>query len=363
MLHPDEEQKSHGVTSELAYEYHNKPFPGKYEIVPSKEMTTREHLMLGYSPGVIYACKEIMKDPDQAYNLTNKSNTVCVISNGTAVLGLGNLGALAGKPVMEGKAVLMKHFGDVDCVDLNLNTTSVDDLIDSIKLLGSAYGGINLEDIKGPDCFYVEAKLKEIMNIPVFHDDQHGTAIICLAGLINACKIYEKKIEDLHIVVNGAGAAGIACLNLMVLHGVDKSKCYMCDTKGVIYKGRVDGMNEFKEKFAVETTRRTLEEALEGADVFIGVSVKDALKPEFLLKMNKNPIIFAMANPDPEIRPEVAKAIRPDCIIATGRSDYPNQVNNVMCFPFLFRGTLDVRAREINEPMKLAAAYALADLA
>lgn len=254
MLHPDEEQKSHGVTSELAYEYHNKPFPGKYEIVPSKEMTTREHLMLGYSPGVIYACKEIMKDPDQAYNLTNKSNTVCVISNGTAVLGLGNLGALAGKPVMEGKAVLMKHFGDVDCVDLNLNTTSVDDLIDSIKLLGSAYGGINLEDIKGPDCFYVETKLKEIMNIPVFHDDQHGTAIICLAGLINACKIYEKKIEDLHIVVNGAGAAGIACLNLMVLHGVDKSKCYMCDTKGVIYKGRVEGMNEFKEKFAVETT-------------------------------------------------------------------------------------------------------------
>lgn len=306
---------------------------------------------------------EIFKDAEKAYEYTNKGNMVAVISNGTAVLGLGNLGALAGKPVMEGKAVLFNKFAGIQSIDINVDTQDPDTFINCVRYLGPSFGGINLEDIKGPDCFYVEEKLKSLMNIPVFHDDQHGTAIICLAGLINAAEMSGKNFADLKVVVNGAGAAGIACLNLIKAYGANKNNCYMVDTKGVIYAGRKDGMNKWKEEQAVETDKRTLAEALDGADVFIGVSVKGALTKEMLTKMNHHPIIFAMANPDPEILPEEAREARADSIIATGRSDYPNQVNNVLCFPFLFRGTLDVRASEINYAMKMAAAKAIAQLA
>jgi malate dehydrogenase (oxaloacetate-decarboxylating)(NADP+) len=317
---------------------------------------------LAYSPGVAEPCLEIARDPELAYKYTNKGNMVAVISNGTAVLGLGNIGALASKPVMEGKSVLFNKFAGVESIDLCVNAPNKDDFINSVKYLGPSFAGINLEDIKGPDCFYVEEKLKELMDIPIFHDDQHGTAIVCLAGLINACEISGKKFDQIKIVVNGAGAAGIACLNLIISFGAKLENCILCDTQGVCYKGRTRGMNEFKERLAVETDARTFEEACVGADVLIGVSAPHVFE-KVLGSLNKNPIIFAMSNPEPEVRPEIAKKLRPDCIIATGRSDYPNQINNVMCFPFLFRATLDVRAKQINEEMKMAAAIALAELA
>ena len=326
-------------------------------------MNNQRDLSLAYSPGVAAPCLEIFKDEEKAYEYTNKGNIVAVISNGTAVLGLGNLGAIAGKPVMEGKSVLFKKFADVNSIDICVDTADPDTFINCVRYLGPSFGGINLEDIKGPDCFYVEEKLKSLMNIPVFHDDQHGTAIICLAGLINAAEMSGKKFEDLKVVVNGAGAAGIACLNLIKAYGARKENCFMVDTKGIIYQGRKEGMNKWKEEQAVDTEKRTLEEALDGADVFIGVSVKGALTKDMLRKMNRDPIIFAMANPDPEILPEEAREARADAIVATGRSDYPNQVNNVLCFPFLFRGTLDVRASQINYDMKMAAAKAIAKLA
>jgi len=307
-------------------------------------MNNARDLSLAYSPGVAIPCLEIQKNPEKAYDYTNKGNMVAVVSNGTAVLGLGDLGALAGKPVMEGKSVLFNKFAGVQSIDICVDAYDPDVLINCVRYLGPSFGGINLEDIKGPDCFYVEEKLKAMMNIPIFHDDQHGTAIICLAGLINAVELTGKKISDLRVVVNGAGAAGIACLKLIQNYGAKKENCIMVDTKGVIYKGRTDGMSKWKEELAVNTPKRTLLEAVSGSDVFIGVSVKGALTPEMLKNMNKDPIIFAMANPDPEIVPEEARAIRPDAIVATGRSDYPNQINNVLCFPYIFRGALDVRA-------------------
>ena len=343
--------------------YHSTPTPGKYTIKTTKPMNNQKDLSLAYSPGVAVPCIEIAKDKENAYLYTNKGNTVAVITNGTAVLGLGNIGALAGKPVMEGKAVLFNKFAGVESIDLSIDTQNPDEFINCVKLLACTFGGINLEDIKAPECFYIEKKLKELCDIPIFHDDQHGTAIVCLAGLINALKLTDRKVENTKVVLNGAGAAGIACLKLMHSFGIKKEHIIACDTQGVIFKGRAKGMNEWKEEFANDTKARTLEEALVGADVFVGVSVGGALKPEYLMKMAANPIIFAMANPDPEISPPEAKKVRPDCIVATGRSDFPNQINNVMCFPFLFRGTLDTRSPEINEPMKVAAANALAMLA
>jgi len=343
--------------------YHSHPTPGKYTIKTIKPMNNQKDLSLAYSPGVAVPCIEIAKDPELAYKYTNKGNMVAVVSNGTAVLGLGNLGAVASKPVMEGKSVLFNKFAGVESVDICIDAYTPQEVIDCVKFLGPSFGGINLEDFKAPDCFIIEKKLKEIMDIPIFHDDQHGTAIVCLAGLINAVKIADKNIEDVKVVLNGAGAAGMACIRLMNVYGVKKENTIVCDSKGVIYKGRTIGMNEYKEEFAAETDKRTLAEALVGADVFVGVSAAGALKPEYLKTMASTPIIFAMANPEPEIRPDVAKAIRPDAITATGRSDYPNQINNVMCFPFLFRATLDTRSKEINEEMKMAASKALAMLA
>jgi malate dehydrogenase (oxaloacetate-decarboxylating)(NADP+) len=312
--------------------------------MPTKIMKNQRDLSLAYSPGVAVPCLEIQKNPEKAYDYTNKGNMVAVVSNGTAVLGLGDLGALAGKPVMEGKSVLFNKFAGVQSIDLCVDAYDPEVLINCVRYLGPSFGGINLEDIKGPDCFYVEEKLKSIMKIPIFHDDQHGTAIICLAGLINASEMTGKIFKNLKVVVNGAGAAGIACLKLIINYGAKPENCMMVDTKGVIYKGRKDGMNKWKEELAVDTAKRTLAEAVNGSDVFIGVSVKGALSPEMLKNMNRDPIIFAMANPDPEILPEEARAIRPDAIVATGRSDYPNQINNVLCFPYIFRGALDVRA-------------------
>jgi len=312
------------VTEQEAMDYHKFPIPGKFEITPIKPMNNQRDLSLAYSPGVAYPCLAINKDAEKAYEYTNKGNMVAVVSNGTAVLGLGNLGALAGKPVMEGKAVLFNKFAGVQSVDLCIDTIDPDTFINCVRYLSPSFGGINLEDIRGPDCFYVEEKLKELMNIPVFHDDQHGTAIICLAGMINAAEMSGKNFSDLTFVVNGAGAAGIACLNLIKVYGADPNKCYMADTKGVIYKGRTEGMNKYKEEHAIETTKRTLTEAVTGADVFIGVSVKGALTKDMVKLMNKDPIIFAMANPDPEITPEDAREARDDAIIATGRSDYAN---------------------------------------
>lgn len=318
---------------------------------------------MAYTPGVAVPCLEIAKDKENAYLYTNKGNMVAVITNGTAVLGLGDIGALAGKPVMEGKAVLFNKFAGVESIDLSVDTKDPEEFISCVRALSCTFGGINLEDIKAPECFYIEERLKELCDIPVFHDDQHGTAIVCLAGLINACHLTGRKIEDTKLVLNGAGAAGIACLRLMHAYGIKKSNIIACDTNGVVYKGRPKGMNKWKEEFASETSARTLAEALNGADVFVGVSAAGALKAEYLQTMAPSPIIFAMANPMPEILPPEARRIRPDAIIATGRSDFPNQINNVMCFPFLFRGTLDTRTRVINEPMKMAAASALAKLA
>jgi malate dehydrogenase (oxaloacetate-decarboxylating)(NADP+) len=343
--------------------FHSEGRPGKLEIVATKPMATQRDLSLAYSPGVAVPVLAIAADPATAYDYTAKGNLVAVISNGTAILGLGNLGALASKPVMEGKAVLFKRFADVDSIDLEVATEDTDAFINAVALLEPSFGGINLEDIKAPECFIIEAALKERMNIPVMHDDQHGTAIITAAGLINALHLTGRSFKDVKVVVNGAGAAAIACTELIKAMGVPQGNVILCDRKGTIYQGRTEGMDQWKSAHAVVTEARTLEEALVGADVFLGLSAKDALAPHMLEKMAKAPIIFAMANPDPEISPPLAKAVRPDAIIATGRSDYPNQVNNVLGFPFIFRGALDVRATAINEAMKIAAAQAIAALA
>ncbi|MBN1956586.1 MAG: NADP-dependent malic enzyme [Desulfuromonadales bacterium] len=346
-----------------ALDYHSTGRKGKIEVITTKPCSTSRELSLAYSPGVAEPCLEIEKNPNDAYKYTAKGNLVAVVSNGTAVLGLGDIGALAGKPVMEGKGVLFKTFADVDVFDIELNTKDSDELIRTVKLLEPTFGGINLEDIKGPECFYIEEELKKIMEIPVFHDDQHGTAIISAAGMLNALEIIGKDVSKAKMVVNGAGAAGIACANLAITMGIDKNNVILCDTKGVIYKGRTEGMNEYKERLAADTDARTLADAMVGADIFFGVSAKGALTPEMLKSMAKDPIVFAMANPDPEITPPDAKAVRDDVIIGTGRSDYANQVNNVLCFPFLFRGALDTHASAINDEMKLAAVKALAELA
>ena len=350
-------------TREEALAFHLDPTPGKWEVQATVPMTTQRDLSLAYSPGVAVPCEEIAEAPETAYDYTNKGNLVAVISNGTAVLGLGNLGALGSKPVMEGKAVLFKRFADVNSIDIELETEDVDAFCNAVKLMGPTFGGINLEDIKAPECFMIEQRLKEEMDIPVFHDDQHGTAVICAAGLINALRISGKKIEDVKIVLNGAGAAGIACIELLKSMGARHEHCIVCDTKGVIYQGRTEGMNQWKSGHAVATQLRTLENAMVGADVFLGVSAKGAVTPEMVASMADNPVIFAMANPDPEITPEEAHEVRVDAIVATGRSDYPNQVNNVLGFPYLFRGALDIHARAINDEMKIACAHALADLA
>ncbi|ARJ66739.1 malic enzyme [Magnetospirillum sp. ME-1] len=337
--------------------------PGKIEVVPTKPLATQRDLSLAYSPGVAFPCLHIARDPALAYDYTAKGNLVAVISNGTAVLGLGDLGALASKPVMEGKAVLFKRFADVDSIDLEVDTHDVEEFISAVRYLGPSFGGINLEDIKAPECFIIEQRLRELMPIPVFHDDQHGTAIISAAGLINACDLTGRDLAQVKVVVNGAGAAGIACIELAKAMGIRHENVILCDTKGTIWQGRTEGMNQWKSAHAVPTKARTLAEALDGADVFLGLSVKGAVTPEMVASMAAKPIIFAMANPDPEITPEEVKAVRSDAIVATGRSDYPNQINNVLGFPYIFRGALDVRASTINEAMKIAAARAIAALA
>jgi len=346
-----------------ALEYHAKGRPGKVEVISSKECKTEHSLSLAYSPGVAAPCKEIAKDPSKAYDYTSKGNLVAVLTNGTAVLGLGNIGPLAGKPVMEGKGVLFKQFADIDVFDIELNAKTPEEVIASVKALEPTFGGINLEDIAAPECFIIEETLKKELKIPVFHDDQHGTAIISGAALINACLVQKKKLEKVRVVFNGAGAASISCAKIYKSLGVKPQNIIMCDSSGVIYKGRTKGMNKWKDEFAIDTELRTLPEALKGADIFVGLSVANVITPEMLMSMNEKPIIFAMANPDPEILPDIAKAARPDCIVATGRSDFPNQVNNVLGFPYIFRGALDVRATSINEEMKLAAVHAIAELA
>ena len=346
-----------------ALRFHTEGRPGKLEMVPTKPMATQRDLSLAYSPGVAAPCLEIEKDPSKVYDYTTKGNLVAVISNGTAVLGLGNLGPLGAKPVMEGKAVLFKRFADVDSIDLELDTEDVDEFINCVRFLGPSFGGINLEDIKAPECFIIEQRLREIMDIPVFHDDQHGTAIIAAAGLINACHLTGRDLADTRVVVNGAGAAGVACTELMKAMGLSADNVIMCDTRGVIYQGREDGMNQWKSAHAADTDRRTLEEAMDGADAFFGLSVKGAVTPDMVRSMADKPIIFAMANPEPEVTPEEVAEVRSDAIVATGRSDYPNQINNVLGFPYIFRGALDVRATTINDDMKVAAANALAELA
>jgi len=351
------------ITPEEALAYHLEPTPGKFEIVATTPMATQRDLSLAYSPGVAVPVQAIADNPEAAYDYTTKGNMVAVITNGTAILGMGNLGALASKPVMEGKAVLFKRFADVNAIDIELDTEDPEEIIKAVSLMGSAFGGINLEDIKAPECFIIEQRLKEIMDIPVFHDDQHGTAVICAAGLINALELSGKKIDEVRIVLNGAGAAGIACLELLKRMGAKHENCIMCDTKGVIYQGRTEGMNQWKSAHAASTSLRTLGEAMVGADVFIGVSARGAVTQDMVSGMAENPVIFAMANPDPEITPEEAQAVRPDAIVATGRSDYVNQVNNVLGFPYLFRGALDIHARAINDEMKIACAEALARLA
>ena len=343
--------------------FHSTGRPGKIEIIASKPMATQRDLSLAYSPGVAVPVRAIAEDPATAYDYTAKGNLVAVISNGTAILGLGNLGALASKPVMEGKAVLFKRFADVDSIDIELKTEDVDKFIDAVELMEPTFGGINLEDIKAPECFIIEQTLKERMNIPVFHDDQHGTAIIAAAGVINAAMLTGRDLKDMKVVVNGAGAASISCTELIKAIGVSHNNVIMCDSKGVIYQGRTEGMNQWKSAHAVKTDARTLGEAIKGADVFLGLSVAGAVSQDMVKAMAPRPIIFAMANPDPEITPPDVLEVRPDAIVATGRSDYANQVNNVLGFPFIFRGALDVRATTINEPMKVAAAHAIAELA
>jgi malate dehydrogenase (oxaloacetate-decarboxylating)(NADP+) len=350
-------------TDQEALQFHQQGRPGKIEVLPTKPMATQRDLSLAYSPGVAVPVLAIAQDPSRAYDYTAKGNFVAVISNGTAILGLGNLGALASKPVMEGKAVLFKRFADVDSIDLEVSTEDPDEFINCVRFLGQTFGGINLEDIKAPECFLIEQRLRELLDIPVFHDDQHGTAIIAAAGLFNALDLTGRDIASTKLVCNGAGAAGIACLELLRAIGFAPANVTLCDTKGVIYRGRREGMNQWKSAHAVETKARTLAEAIEGADVFFGLSVKGAVTPDMVKSMAAKPIIFAMANPDPEIAPEEVAAVREDAIIATGRSDYPNQINNVLGFPYIFRGALDVRATTINMEMKIAAAKALAELA
>ncbi|HEX8155512.1 MAG TPA: malic enzyme-like NAD(P)-binding protein, partial [Thermoanaerobaculia bacterium] len=346
-----------------ALEYHEGARPGKTEVVPTKPTATQRDLALAYTPGVAVPCLEIARNPGDVYKYTNKGNLVAVISNGTAVLGLGNIGAAAGKPVMEGKAVLFKRFADIDVFDLEIDTRDTEEFIRCVKALEPTFGGINLEDIAAPECFEIEERLKREMNIPVFHDDQHGTAIISAAALRNALEVAGKNIEDIHIVISGAGAAAMACLRLYLKMGLRKENVILTDSKGVIFKGRTVDMTPYKEEFAVETDRRTLADAMRGADVFVGLSVGGIVNADMVRSMGPDPIVFAMANPDPEIGYEEAVGARPDVIMATGRSDYPNQVNNVLGFPFIFRGALDCRATTINDEMKLAASHALAELA
>ncbi len=356
-------KRSLTVTDQEVLLMHASGRPGKIEIRATKPLTTQRDLSLAYSPGVAVPCREIARDPALAYDYTAKGNVVAVITNGSAVLGLGDLGALAAKPVMEGKAVLFKRFADVDGVDLEVSTRDVDEFVNCVRFLGASFGGINLEDIKAPECFMIEERLRAQLDIPVFHDDQHGTAIIAAAGLINALDLTGRELAKARMVVNGAGAAAIACMDLLVRMGLPKENIVLCDSKGVIYRGRGEGMNQWKSTYAADTKLRSLADALEGADVFFGLSVKGAVTSEMVAGMAKRPIVFAMANPDPEIAPEEVRAVRKDAIIATGRSDYPNQINNVLGFPYIFRGALDVRASTINDEMKIAAAYALAKLA
>jgi len=352
------------ITREEALEYHRLDGrPGKISVVPTKPMATQRDLSLAYTPGVAVPVLEIEKEPELGYEYTSKGNLVAVVSNGTAILGLGDRGALASKPVMEGKGVLFKRFADVDVFDIEVNTRDPDELIRVVAAISPTFGGINLEDIKAPECFYIEETLKQMLDIPVFHDDQHGTAIISGAALLNGLELVGKKLEEVRIVISGAGASAISCAELMVRLGARRDHILLVDTRGVVYKGRKEGMNPYKERFAAETDLRTLAEAVRGADVFYGLSIADILTPEMVKTMAERPLVFAMANPDPEIRYELAKEARPDAIVATGRSDYPNQINNVLGFPFIFRGALDVRARAINEEMKVAAAHALAALA
>ncbi len=351
------------VTEEEALRLHASGRPGKLQIAPTKPLATQRDLSLAYSPGVAAPCLAISRDPSLAYDYTAKGNLVAVISNGTAVLGLGNIGALAAKPVMEGKSVLFKRFADIDGINLEVATEDVDEFVNCVRFLGQGFGGINLEDIKAPECFIIEQRLRELLDIPVFHDDQHGTAIIVAAGLINALHLTGRSIETTRLVVNGAGAAGIACAELIKSMGMPSDKLILCDTSGVIYEGRKQGMNQWKSGHAVKTEARTLAEAMAGCDVFLGLSVKGAVTPEMVASMADNPIIFAMANPDPEITPEEVATVRDDAIVATGRSDYPNMVNNVLGFPYIFRGALDVQASTINDDMKIAAAEAIAALA
>ena len=355
--------KRQTITDQEALQFHARGRPGKLEITPTKPMATQRDLSLAYSPGVAVPVRAIAEDPSKAFDYTTRGNMVAVITNGTAILGLGNLGALAAKPVMEGKAVLFKRFADVDSIDLEIDTEDPEAFINAVRYLGPSFGGINLEDIKAPECFIIEERLRELMDIPVFHDDQHGTAIIAAAGMINAIHLTGRDIKQTRLVCNGAGAAGIACLDLIKAIGFAPENVILCDTKGVVYRGRTAGMNQWKSAHAVDTALRTLAEAMAGADIFFGLSAKGALSAEMVKSMAPDPVIFAMANPDPEITPEEAAAVRDDVIIATGRSDYPNQVNNVLGFPYIFRGALDVRARTINMEMKIAAAHALADLA
>jgi malate dehydrogenase (oxaloacetate-decarboxylating)(NADP+) len=345
-----------------ALDFHMQGSPGKIAILPTKPLKTQRDLSLAYSPGVAVPCLKIAENPDAAYDYTSRGNMVAVISNGTSVLGIGDIGALASKPVMEGKAVLFKRFADIDAVDLEIDTADVDEFVNCVRFLGPTFAGINLEDIGAPECFSIEKRLKEAMSIPVFHDDQHGTAIICGAGVVNALHISGKDIKNVKLVINGAGAAGTACLNLLKALGLPKDNVLVCDSKGVVHTGRND-LNEFKAAFAAKTDARTLADAMKGADVFIGVSKKDAVKPDMVKSMAKNAILFAMANPDPEIRPEAVAEVRKDVIVGTGRSDYPNQVNNVLCFPFIFRGAIDCAARQITDKMKIAVSHALAELA
>jgi malate dehydrogenase (oxaloacetate-decarboxylating)(NADP+) len=355
--------KRPSITDQEALLFHSRGRPGKLEIMPTKPMATQRDLSLAYSPGVAVPVKAIHADPSTVFDYTVRGNMVAVITNGTAILGLGNLGALAAKPVMEGKAVLFKRFADIDSIDLEVDTEDPEAFINSVRYLGPSFGGINLEDIKAPECFIIEERLRELMDIPVFHDDQHGTAIIAAAGMINAMQLTGRDIRTTKLVCNGAGAAGIACLDLIKAIGFEPNNVILCDTKGVVWRGRADGMNQWKSAHAVDTPLRTLEQAMARADIFFGLSAKGALTPDMVRSMAPDPIIFAMANPDPEITPEDAHEVRADVIIATGRSDYPNQVNNVLGFPYIFRGALDVRAKTINMEMKIAAAHALADLA
>ena len=363
------EEAAHSMADQVrvsdidALKFHAEGRPGKLAITPTKPLNTARDLSLAYSPGVAAPCLEIHREPATVFDYTSRGNVVAIISNGSAVLGLGNLGALGAKPVMEGKAVLFKRFADVDGIDIEIDSEDVDEIIQTVKLISPTFGGVNLEDIKAPECFIIEQRLRELVDIPIFHDDQHGTAIICLAGVINALEIAGKELADCKVVVNGAGAAGIACLELIKARGLPHDNAILCDSRGVVYQGRQKGINQWKSAHAVETSARTLEDAMEGADIFLGVSVKDAVTGDMVTSMAARPIIFAMANPDPEILPEDVQRVREDAIVATGRSDYPNQINNVLGFPYIFRGALDVRATTINDAMKIAAAEAIASLA